>query len=79
MPFYRITVWVKNRTVPYTGVREYPEHNIDSMFSYAERMIYAKMPHESIIDYEVAMLPRGCSAVKKYLRKKAGGDRMRTV
>lgn len=79
MPFYRITVWVKDRQFPMQGIRESPENNIDSYNRHIERMVYTKMGHLSVVDYEVAMLPRGCKAVKDYLRKKGGGNGMKAV
>lgn len=79
MAFYRITIWVKDREKPFVGIRESVEHNVDSFFRYVETTIYTKMGGFTIVDYEVAQLPRGCTAVKAYLRKRAGGNGMRAV
>ncbi len=76
MPYYRITIWVKDRPKPLTGIREMKEFNIDVVNYNIEREIYRTISEQNLIDYEVCMLPKNCTAVKVYLnntyRKRTG-------
>lgn len=69
MPYYRITIWVKDRVKPYEGIRQIEQSNIDIVFNMIEKEIYTKINESLVIDYEVAMLPKTCTAVKNYLLK----------
>ena len=69
MPYYRIVIWTKNRTKPYIGIRQLEQYNIDVVYNQMAQHIFPKFAANSIIDYEVQMLSKNCSAVKKYLER----------
>jgi len=69
MPFYRITIWLKNKKKPVTGIRFIELNNIEQV----QIMIQNKVGHyyfgSELIDVEVAMLSKNCTAVKRYLKR----------
>ena len=67
MPYYRITIWTQERRKPYQGIRLIDVHNIDVVF----RMVKQKSEttfRSKLVDVEVAMLPKMCTAVQKHLK-----------
>ncbi len=72
MPYYRIVIWTKNRTKPYIGIRQLEQYNIDVVYNQMAQHIFPNFAANSIIDYEVQMLSKNCTAVKKYLERLHG-------
>lgn len=69
MPYYRIIIWTNERRKPYQGIRQIENYNIDNVFKMIEKDVYSKFPDNSVIDYEIQMLPKNCTAVKKHLQQ----------
>ena len=69
MPFYRITIWLKNKKKPVTGIRFIELNNIEQV----QIKIQNKVGHyyfgSELIDVEVAMLSKNCTAVKRNLKR----------
>ena len=69
MPFYRITIWLKNKKKPVTGIRFIELNNIEQV----QIKIQNKVGHyyfgSELIDVEVAMLSKNCKAVKSNLKR----------
>lgn len=57
MPYYRIVIWTKRRTKPFTGIRLISDPNINSV---------CNMAHSKAYDIEVQMLSKLCKAVKDF-------------
>ncbi len=68
MPYYRIVVWTKNRIKPFSGIREIQNHNISAVQGMALRKAES-FYSSNLVDVEVQMLPKNCSAIKKYISK----------
>lgn len=72
MPYYRILVWTKKRGKPFSGIRFIENHNINAV----QGMMYKKAEtiyHSNLVDVEVQMLSKICSAVRAYLNKQKAG------
>ncbi len=67
MPYYRITIWVKNNRKPLQGIRQLEQYNIDVVNNMVKKMAQSHITGSNIIDIEVAMLSKNSSAVIKYL------------
>ncbi len=67
MPYYRITIWVKNKRKPLQGIRQIEQYNIDVVNNMVKKMAQSHITGSNIIDIEVAMLSKNSSAVIKYL------------
>jgi len=68
MPYYRIMIWTKRRKKPFTGIRLISEPNINSVYN----MVHSKaneVYRNDVIDIEVQMLSKLCTAVKALERK----------
>jgi len=69
MPFYRITIWLKNKKKPVTGIRFIELNNIEQV----QIKIQNKVGHyyfgSELVDVEVAMLSKNCTAVKRNLKR----------
>jgi hypothetical protein len=68
MPYYRIVIWTKHRSKPYTGIRLISEPNINTVFNMAHSKAN-ELYRDKVIDVEVQMLSKLCSAVKMKEKK----------
>jgi hypothetical protein len=66
MPFYRVTIWLKNNRVPLTGIRFINQTNIDLATIYLEGIARSSFATSQVVDVEVAMLSKNSSAVRKH-------------
>jgi len=74
MPFYRIRIWLKNRKAPVQGIRFIELNNIEQVQNKIQNKAGQHYFGSQLIDVEVAMLSKNCSAVKKnlnYIMKKS--------
>jgi hypothetical protein len=69
MPYYRIVVWTKKRIKPFVGIREIENHNITSVLGMVKKKA-ENVYHSNLIDVEVQMLAKTCTAVQKFIEKK---------
>lgn len=69
MPYYRIIIWTKDRNKPYSGIRQIAQTNIDMVFNMVEKDVYSHFSQHLLIDFEVQMLSKRCTAVKRYLEQ----------
>lgn len=69
MPYYRIIVWTKRRKKPFSGIRLISEPNINSVYNMAHSKAN-EVYRADMIDVEVQMLSKLCSAVKKHNKDK---------
>lgn len=69
MPYYRITIWVKNKKQPLQGIRQIDQYNIDLVFNMIKKTAHSKINSSLIQDIEVAMLPKQSTAVINYLNR----------
>jgi hypothetical protein len=67
LPFYRITIWVQNKRKPLQGIRQIDNYNIDVVFNMIKNTARDKIHGTLLLDVEVAMLPKRCTAVINYL------------
>jgi len=67
LPYYRITIWVKNRKKPLQGIRQIDQYNIDLVFNMIKKTAQSKINSSLIQDIEVVMLPKQSTAVINYL------------
>jgi hypothetical protein len=68
MPYYRIIIWTKRRKQPFTGIRFITNPNINGVYN----MAYSKANQtysKDLIDVEVQMLSKLCTAVKEIEKK----------
>ncbi len=65
MPFYRITIWLKNQRKPIQGIRFMQQNNIDLVQINMERRAIAFYPHNQVKGVEVAMLSKNSPVVRK--------------
>jgi hypothetical protein len=68
MPYYRILIWTTKRKMPFKGIRQISEPNINSVYN----MVYQKAfetYRKDLIDVEVQMLSKLCKAVKEFINK----------
>lgn len=75
MPYYRITIWIKNQSKPVSGIRFINETNIDLAQNLMQGKAKSHFPHNQVLDVEVAMLSKNSSVVKKhqqYILRKSG-------
>ena len=70
MPYYRITIWVKNKRKPLEGIRFIENYNIDVVHLMVKRTSLQKISDSNFIDLEVAMLAKNSSAVIRHLNSK---------
>ena len=69
LPFYRITIWVKNKNKPLQGIRQIDQYNIDIVFNMIKKTTHTHINSSLIKDIEVAMLPKNSTAVINYLKR----------
>jgi hypothetical protein len=68
MPYYRILIWTKKRKMPYTGIRLIGNDNINMVYHDIHAKAHLQYRQE-LVDIEVQMLSKLCTAVKKYISK----------
>lgn len=71
MPYYRITIHVKNRRKPYQGIRQLEVWNPDAAYRMVMHKALSRFRETDIIRLEVVMLPKTSDEVKNYIRGKA--------
>lgn len=69
MPFYRITIWLKNKRKPVSGIRFIEQSNIDIVHIQMQKQARIHYNDSLIIDVEVAMLSKNSKAVKQYQKE----------
>ena len=69
MPFYRITIWLKNKRKPVTGIRFIEQSNIDIVNIQMQKQARIHYNDSLIIDVEVAMLSKNSKAVKQHQKE----------
>ena len=68
MPYYRILIWTKLRKAPYVGIKLIGNSNINAVQQEYQRLSWDKYRLQ-LIDVEVQMLSKLCTAVKLFERK----------
>lgn len=66
MPYYRIIIWTKERKAPYQGIRFDSQADINVVFQVV-RYKAANQFGSNMIDVEVQMLSKLCSAVRDHM------------
>ncbi len=69
MPFYRITIWLKNKRKPVSGIRFIEQSNIDIVNIQIQKQARIHYNDSLIIDVEVAMLSKNSKAVKQHQKE----------
>ena len=69
MPFYRITIWLKNKRKPVSGIRFIEQSNIDIVNIQMQKQARFHYNDSLIIDVEVAMLSKNSKAVKQHQKE----------
>ena len=69
MPFYRITIWLKNKRKPVSGIRFIEQSNIDIVNIQMQKQARIYYNDSLIIDVEVAMLSKNSKAVKQHQKE----------
>lgn len=64
MPYYRITIWVKQQRKPLSGIRYIEVADIDRVQLKVEQKAALHFRGSDLLKVEVAMLSKNCSAVK---------------
>jgi hypothetical protein len=70
MPYYRILIWTKLRKAPYQGIRLIGDANINAVYNSIQDKAFEKY-RDDLIDIEVQMLSKLCTAVKDFEKKKS--------
>ena len=68
MPYYRILIWIKNRKLPFKGIRLIGNPNINAIQQEYNGQAYLKY-RDNLIDVEVQMLSKLSTAVKLFEKK----------
>jgi hypothetical protein len=68
MPFYRITIWQINQK-PVAGIRHSNITNPDLALNFFWQLALTKMSRHHISKFEVVMLPKTSSEVRKYIKR----------
>lgn len=71
MPYYRITLQIKNRRKPYQGIRQMEIWNPDTALRMVRQKALSRFRESEIIRLEVVMLPKSSDEVKNYIKGKA--------
>jgi hypothetical protein len=66
LPYYRIVIWTSRRKEPFTGIRQIENYIIDAV-QHIMRVKAEVTYRRDLIDVEVQMISKVCTAVKKYL------------
>jgi len=66
MPYYRITIWLRDQKKPIQGIRQYEQKNIDLVTNMARAKAKKHYGDLNVIDIEAAMLSSHSTAAKKY-------------
>ena len=72
MPFYRITICLKNKRKPVSGIRFIEQSNIDIVNIQMQKQARIHYNDSLIIDVEVAMLSKNSKAVKRHQKEILG-------
>ncbi len=70
MPYYRITIWTKQKKEPYRGIRLIEIWNPDAAYRMIEAKAKSHFGSSVITKLEVVMLPKNSPEVKDMLSKK---------
>ncbi len=70
MPYYRITIWTKQRKEPYQGVRLIEIWNPDAAYRMIESKAKSHFGSSIVTKLEVVMLPKNSQEVKEMLNRK---------
>jgi len=68
MPYYRIVIWTKRRKAPFAGIRLIASDNINAIYNDMHSKA-VRLYRQDLIDIEVQMLSKLCTAVKEHLKK----------
>ncbi|MEN9885226.1 MAG: hypothetical protein RLZZ420_2443 [Bacteroidota bacterium] len=70
MPYYRITIWTKQRKDPFRGLRLMEVWNPDAAYRIVETKAKNHFGESNIIKIEVVMLPKNSPEVKDHQKGK---------
>lgn len=68
MPYYRIVIWTTQRRVPFTGIRQIENYNVDAV-QHIMRVKAEETYRRDLIDVEVQMISKVSTAVRKHLEE----------
>ncbi len=68
MPFYRITIKLKNGN-QLSGIREMDQADVDRAWQYFHSQSVKRFGNFTIVNFEVVMLSKFSQAVKAYIRQ----------
>jgi len=69
LPYYRITIWLKNKRKPVSGIRFIEQANIDMVNIKIQKQARLHYNDSLIADVEVAMLSKNSTAVKQHQKQ----------
>jgi hypothetical protein len=69
MPYYRITIFLKDKKKPVQGIRQYDQPNIDVVTNMAKLKAKAHYGEHNIADVEAVMLSSHSNAVMKFMQE----------
>ena len=72
MPYYRITIWLKNKQKPVQGIRLIEQYNIDIVTNVIRKKAESTYPGSTIKRVEVAMLSKNDVAVVDFIKRQHG-------
>ncbi len=67
MPYYRITIFLKNSRKQLKGIRLIETQNPDTAFSMVQQIVHTKIRPVNILKIDVVMLPKQSEEVKRFL------------
>ena len=70
MPYYRITIHVKNRRKPYQGIRQIEVWNPDAAYRMVKNTVSSKIRESELIKLDVVMLPKNSDEVQAFIKKR---------
>lgn len=68
MPYYRIVIWTKRRTKPFSGIKLMGDDNINKVFNEYHSKAVREYGND-LKDVEVQMLSKLCKAVQEFEKK----------
>ena len=66
MPFYRITIWLKDQRKPVSGIRFIQQTNIDLVQNQMESKAKSFYDYSKVKDVEVAMLSKNATVIRRF-------------
>ena len=69
MPHYRIVIWIRDKAKPKQGIRLIDNYNITLVQGQVEKKARDHY-NSNLVDVEVQMLPKTCSAVRRWMEKR---------